>query len=99
MKHAGRGCFLNFVAICKIKLNIFQPFSLQKSLQSNVFEITDEATQIFGGRAVTETGMGKIVNRAKRVVKNYKIYGGSEEIMAELGVREVMAQMPKDARL
>lgn len=61
--------------------------------------ITDEATQIFGGRAVTETGMGKIVNRAKRVVKNYKIYGGSEEIMAELGVREVMAQMPKDARL
>ena len=61
-------------------------------------EVMDEACQIFGGRAITATGMGQIVERFQRSAKFAAILGGSEEIMADLGVRQAMRAMP-NARL
>ena len=49
--------------------------------------ISDNAAQIFGGRAITRTGMGRFVEDLNRSVKYSAILGGSEEIMADLGVR------------
>ena len=49
--------------------------------------ISDHACQIFGGRAITRTGMGRFVEDLNRSVKYCAILGGSEEIMADLGVR------------
>lgn len=60
--------------------------------------VMDEACQIFGGRAITQTGMGQIVERFQRSNKFAAILGGSEEIMADLGVRQAMRAMP-NARL
>jgi len=58
----------------------------------------DQAAQIFGGRAITRTGMGRIVEGFQRTVKYGAILGGSEEIMADLGVRQAMKNFPR-ARL
>lgn len=53
--------------------------------------IADNACQIFGGRAVTRTGMGKRIEEFQRGYKIPAIYGGSEEIMADVAVRQSVA--------
>jgi hypothetical protein len=50
--------------------------------------VADEAAQIFGGRALTQTGMGRYCERFWRTVKFGAILGGSEEIMADLGIKQ-----------
>ncbi|CAD7960377.1 unnamed protein product [Amoebophrya sp. A25] len=52
--------------------------------------VADNGCQIFGGRAVTKTGMGKHMERFQRAYKIASIYGGSEEIMADLGIRQAL---------
>jgi len=52
-------------------------------------EITDEAVQLWGGRALTTTGVGRYIERAHRSRKFEAVGGGSEEIMGDLGVRQL----------
>jgi alkylation response protein AidB-like acyl-CoA dehydrogenase len=59
--------------------------------------VADNACQIFGGRAVTRTGMGKRIEAFQRSYKIPAIYGGSEEIMADLAVKQEVARL--EARL
>lgn len=61
--------------------------------------VSDESCQIFGGRAITRTGMGRLVEGFQRTYKYGAILGGSEEIMADLGVRQAMKDFPANARL
>lgn len=76
------------------------PIALLKFKQTRAATlVADEACQIFGGRAVTRTGMGQQVERFQRVQKFHSILGGSEEIMADLGVRQAMALWDKRAKL
>jgi alkylation response protein AidB-like acyl-CoA dehydrogenase len=76
------------------------PTALLKLQSTQTAEfVTSEACQIFGGRAVTLGGMGKIVQRARAQIKNSTIYGGSEEIMADLGVRQLAKLMDPEAKL
>lgn len=62
-------------------------------------EVADEAVMIFGGRALTQSGMGRVVEMFHRTYKFDAILGGTEEILADLGVRQAMKFMPKDAKL
>jgi hypothetical protein len=39
--------------------------------------------------------MGRIVENLQRTVKYSAILGGSEEIMADLGIRQAIKDMPK----
>jgi alkylation response protein AidB-like acyl-CoA dehydrogenase len=59
--------------------------------------IADNACQIFGGRALTKTGMGKRIEAFQRGYKIPAIYGGSEEIMADVAVRQEVGRL--DARI
>lgn len=61
--------------------------------------VSDDACQIFGGRGITKTGMGRGVEAFQRTYKFGAILGGSEEIMADLGVRMAMKQFPDGAKL
>ncbi|KXS16673.1 acyl-CoA dehydrogenase domain-containing protein [Gonapodya prolifera JEL478] len=56
--------------------------------------VADEAVQIFGGRAITKTGMGRLIELYQRTYKFDAILGGSEEILADLGVRQALKKMP-----
>jgi len=61
--------------------------------------VVDEACQLFGGRALTASGMGRNVEIMQRTYKFASILGGSEEIMADLGVRQALQSFPVDAKL
>jgi alkylation response protein AidB-like acyl-CoA dehydrogenase len=62
-------------------------------------DVSDDACQIFGGRAITKTGMGRTVETLQRTYKFSSILGGAEEIMADLGIRQAMKKFPEGARL
>mmetsp|Transcript_18890 Transcript_18890/g.48462 ORF Transcript_18890/g.48462 Transcript_18890/m.48462 type:complete len:516 (+) Transcript_18890:65-1612(+) len=61
--------------------------------------VGDNAVQILGGRGVTQGGMGRIVETFHRAYKVPAVYGGSEEIMADLAVRQAIKNYPAHARL
>lgn len=52
--------------------------------------ISDDACQIFGGRAITRTGMGSNIEKFQKTFKYGAILGGSEEVMADLAIRQQM---------
>ncbi|RKO96843.1 acyl-CoA dehydrogenase NM domain-like protein [Caulochytrium protostelioides] len=62
-------------------------------------QIVDDAVQIFGGRALTQTGMGQKVEHLQRVYKFGAILGGAEEILTSLAVRQAFRAFPPSARL
>ncbi|KAF2480415.1 acyl-CoA dehydrogenase/oxidase [Neohortaea acidophila] len=71
------------------------PIGLLKTFSTrSAHEIADNAVNIFGGRGVTQTGMGRVVEAFHRTYKFDSILGGAEEVMADLGVRQAMRFMP-----
>ncbi|KAJ1553997.1 hypothetical protein HK096_005438 [Nowakowskiella sp. JEL0078] len=75
------------------------PIALLKYQSTRVAHlVADESCQIFGGRGITKSGMGTNIEAFQRTYKFASILGGSEEIMADLGVRQAMKDFPK-ARL
>jgi len=86
------------------------PIALLKLASTRVaHNVSDHAVQIFGGRGITKTGyylsfdlivgMGRIVEALQRTYKFGAILGGSEEIVADLGIRQAMKNYPLDAKL
>mmetsp|Transcript_119884 Transcript_119884/g.208134 ORF Transcript_119884/g.208134 Transcript_119884/m.208134 type:complete len:517 (-) Transcript_119884:64-1614(-) len=61
--------------------------------------VADNSVQILGGRGVTRGGMGRVVETFHRAYKVPSVYGGSEEIMADLAVRQAIKAYPPHARL
>lgn len=56
--------------------------------------IADDTVQIFGGRGITRTGMGNRVEGFKNYAKYCAVYGGSEEIMANLAIKQALKTFP-----
>lgn len=72
------------------------PIGLLKSFCTrSAHEIADDAVNIFGGRGLTQTGMGRVVEMFHRTYKFDAILGGTEEILADLGVRQAYKGFPK----
>lgn len=68
---------------------------LKMSATRAAHEIADESVQIFGGRALTQSGMGRVIENFNRTYKFDAILGGAEEVLGDLGVRQAMKFMPK----
>ncbi|EMD40545.1 hypothetical protein CERSUDRAFT_111144 [Gelatoporia subvermispora B] len=62
-------------------------------------ESAEDATQIFGGRGITASGMGKLVEIFHRTSPYDAILGGAEDVLGDLGVRQAIRKMPANARL
>lgn len=62
-------------------------------------EVADNAVQIMGGRGLTKTGMGKAVEMYHRTYKFDAVLGGTEEILADLGIRQALRSYPRDVRM
>eukprot|EP00440_Ansanella_granifera_P026671 gb/GFBE01028964.1/.p1 GENE.gb/GFBE01028964.1/~~gb/GFBE01028964.1/.p1 ORF type:complete len:527 (+),score=143.33 gb/GFBE01028964.1/:1-1581(+) len=79
------------------------PIALLKYKQTRVAQLcADDACQIFGGRALTRSGLGVLVEKFHRSQKMQAILGGSEEIMADFAIRQAMKAVggsPQLARL
>ncbi|GAA5901268.1 uncharacterized protein JCM6883_000158 [Sporobolomyces salmoneus] len=57
-------------------------------------EISDDCVQIFGGRGITQGGMGQLIQTYSKAYKFDSLLGGSEEVLADLGVRQAMKNFP-----
>lgn len=68
---------------------------LKMSCTRAAHEIADESVQIWGGRGLTQSGMGSIIEMFNRTYKFDAILGGSEEVVADLGVRQAVKNFPK----
>ncbi|KAI0276143.1 acyl-CoA dehydrogenase [Russula aff. rugulosa BPL654] len=80
--------------------NIAGSIALLKQYVTNTGRATaEDAAQIFGGRSITQTGMGKLVENYHRTSPYDAILGGAEDVMGDLGVRQALRKMPKNARL
>eukprot|EP00928_Gymnodinium_smaydae_P098924 TRINITY_DN930_c2_g1_i1.p1 TRINITY_DN930_c2_g1~~TRINITY_DN930_c2_g1_i1.p1 ORF type:complete len:523 (+),score=77.20 TRINITY_DN930_c2_g1_i1:71-1639(+) len=78
----------------EINLTLAGPIALLKYKQSRVATlVSDNACQVFGGRAITGTGMGYVVEKYQRSFKFMAILGGSEEIMTDFAIRQAMRQV------
>ncbi|KAK5313760.1 hypothetical protein LTR93_010757 [Exophiala xenobiotica] len=72
------------------------PIGLLKSYATRcAHDVADDAVNIFGGRGITQSGMGRVVEQFHRTYNFDAILGGTEEVLADLGVRQAMKQMPK----
>jgi alkylation response protein AidB-like acyl-CoA dehydrogenase/predicted heme/steroid binding protein len=61
--------------------------------------ISDNAVQIFGGRGITRTGMGKDISRFQKSFKFASVYGGSESTILDFAVRQAIRQFPTNFKL
>jgi alkylation response protein AidB-like acyl-CoA dehydrogenase len=62
-------------------------------------ESAAEAVQIFGGRAITKTGLGQTIENFHRAIPFDAVLGGAEDVLGDLGVRQAAKKIPKNARL
>ncbi|KAF8342018.1 acyl-CoA dehydrogenase/oxidase [Cantharellus anzutake] len=62
-------------------------------------ETARDATQLFGGRAITQSGLGSSIELYHRTIAFDAILGGAEDVLADLGVRQAQKQIPKNVRL
>lgn len=82
------------MSVAQINSDLAGPIALLKYKQTRVATVvSDNACQIFGGRAITGTGMGYIVEKFQRSFKFQAILGGSEEIMADFAIRQAMRKV------
>jgi len=63
------------------------------------WKVADDTVQILGGRGITRTGMGAKVEGLKNFAKYAAVYGGSEEIMADLAIKQALRDFPTRSRL
>ncbi|KAF8075887.1 peroxisomal acyl-CoA-dehydrogenase [Lyophyllum atratum] len=76
------------------------PIGLLKQFVSRTGrETAEDATQVFGGRALTTTGMGKHIENYHRTSGFDAILAGAEDVLGDMGVRQALKKMPRDARL
>ncbi|KAJ7593034.1 acyl-CoA dehydrogenase [Mycena floridula] len=72
---------------------------LKKHCTETAQETARDAVQLFGGRGITKTGMGRFIEHYHTGVTADAILGGTEDVLGDLGVRQAMKQMPKNTRL
>ncbi|KAG8702169.1 hypothetical protein FRC08_003655 [Ceratobasidium sp. 394] len=58
-----------------------------------------DAVQLFGGRGLTQSGMGRFIEHAYRTIAFDSLLGGAEDVLGDLGVRQAVRKMPEDVRL
>jgi len=80
----------------EINKHLAGPIALLKYKQSRTATmVADNACQVFGGRAITRTGMGNLIEKFQRSFKMMAILGGSEEIMCDFAMRQAMREAGK----
>ncbi|KAH6975871.1 acyl-CoA dehydrogenase family protein [Ilyonectria destructans] len=73
------------------------PIALLKSFTTQVaHEVADEAVNVFGGRGLTQSGMGRLVENFQRTHKFDAILGGAEEILSDLAVQASDEEVSKE---
>lgn len=74
--------------------------ALLKSWSTRVSnDVADHSVNLFGGRGLTQSGMGKFIEMYARTVKFDAVLGGDEAILADLGIRQALRGYPTNEKL
>ncbi|THU89969.1 acyl-CoA dehydrogenase NM domain-like protein [Dendrothele bispora CBS 962.96] len=91
---------MNNMSYNEMSSKLAGPIGLLKQFVSKAGrETAEDATQVFGGRALTTTGMGKLIENYHRTSGFDAILAGAEDVLGDLGVRQAMKKMPAYSRL
>ncbi|KAJ7590832.1 acyl-CoA dehydrogenase/oxidase [Mycena floridula] len=91
---------MNNMTYDQVSTRLAGPIGLLKQFVTKAGrETAEDATQVFGGRALTVTGMGKVIENYHRTSGFDAILAGAEDVMGDLGVRQAMKKMPANVRL
>ncbi|KIY61838.1 acyl-CoA dehydrogenase NM domain-like protein [Cylindrobasidium torrendii FP15055 ss-10] len=91
---------MNNMTYSEMASNLAGPIGLMKAFVSKAGrETAEDATMVFGGRALTQSGMGKYVENFHRTSGYDAILGGTEDILNDLGVRQAIKKLPATSRL
>jgi alkylation response protein AidB-like acyl-CoA dehydrogenase/predicted heme/steroid binding protein len=91
---------MNNMTYAQMSSNLAGPIGLLKQyISKSGRETAEDATQIFGGRAITASGMGKLIENYHRTSPFDAILAGAEDVLADLGVRQAIKKMPINVRL
>ncbi|KAL0949067.1 hypothetical protein HGRIS_009165 [Hohenbuehelia grisea] len=91
---------MNHMSYDEMSSKLAGPIALLKQFISLTGrQIATDASQVFGGRSLTVTGMGNIIENFHRTAGFDATLGGTEDILGDLGVRQAMKKMPQNARL
>lgn len=75
------------------------PTALLKAKAGLVFnECAQTAVLIFGGNGYTRTGQGELVEKIYRDVMGARIPGGSEDVMLDLSIRQLVKNFKKEIK-
>jgi acyl-CoA dehydrogenase len=74
------------------------PTAALKAKAGMVFkDCAETAVLVFGGNGYTRTGQGELVEKIYRDVMGARIPGGSEDVMLDLSVRQLVKNYQKQA--
>ncbi|TFL05447.1 acyl-CoA dehydrogenase/oxidase [Pterulicium gracile] len=91
---------MNNMSYNEMSKRLAGPIGLLKSYVTRCGRATaEDSTQIFGGRSITVGGMGKNVEIFHRTSGFDAILAGAEDVLADLGVRQALKNMPSEAKL
>jgi len=84
----------------QMSANLAGPISFLKMMSTQMAQETArDAVQIFGGRAITQSGLGRFIEHYHRTIAFDALLGGAEDVLGDLGVRQAMRLIPETARL
>jgi len=72
---------------------------LKMSATQAAQDTSRDAVQLFGGRGITQSGMGRFIEHYHRTIAFDALLGGAEDVLGDLGVRQAMRAIPKNVRL
>ncbi|KAF4451104.1 hypothetical protein FALBO_16381 [Fusarium albosuccineum] len=77
-------------------IHLAGPIALLKRASTRMAQkIADEAVQMWGGRGLTESGMGRHISEFHRTYKFDAILGGSEEVLADIAMKQALKNFPR----
>ncbi|KAK5031969.1 hypothetical protein LTS07_004590 [Exophiala sideris] len=90
---------LNHLSKAEADEKLGGPTALLKAKAGMVLnDCAQTAVLIFGGNGYTRTGQGELVEKIYRDVMGARIPGGSEDVMLDLAVRQLVKNFQKQAR-
>lgn len=89
---------LNHLSKEEADVKLGGPTALLKARAGMVFnDCAQTAVLIFGGNGYTRTGQGELVEKINRDVMGARIPGGSEDVMLDLAIRQLVKNFKKEA--
>eukprot|EP00457_Paulinella_chromatophora_P006096 gb/GEZN01006114.1/.p1 GENE.gb/GEZN01006114.1/~~gb/GEZN01006114.1/.p1 ORF type:complete len:526 (+),score=70.54 gb/GEZN01006114.1/:34-1611(+) len=90
---------MNSMSYEKQNAKLAGPICLLKLECARMNEVlTNDAAQLLGGRGITASGMGAVIQRYRSANQYNGILGGTNEVLGDFAIRQIQRGFPKDTQ-